>query len=68
MRPGTLPPLEPGTCLSCGGTRWPVTHGRCSLCAAAFGPASAPVHIRDLLQPVMDSIEALQRTASQEQP
>ena len=49
--------VSPTTCLSCGGTAYPVTDGRCELCAAAFGPASAPELVRDILPRVLDRLE-----------
>jgi hypothetical protein len=58
-----FPELEPGQCGSCLGTRRPLTNGRCDLCAAAFGPASEPVLIRDLLWPALANIEDVQRAA-----
>jgi hypothetical protein len=48
-----LPGERPGECLSCGGVRYPVSNGRCTLCEAVWGKASAPEHIRDILPRVL---------------
>lgn len=55
-----MPGERPGDCLSCGLDR-PTVNGRCDLCQAAFGPAGAPEHIREILPRV---VAFLRRRAS----